>query len=119
MSHYIEQWCEKHGDWDMDVDNPGGCPDCPNPYDVIEAQAKRIGELEEAKGFWRTIKDDPPPLDFEAVYAWNPRKDRGYIGVFEHNGWFTSPYGAFYREDFSHWMPMIGPEAKDALDGKR
>ena len=29
MSHYITQYCFKHGEWDMDVDNPGPCPDCP------------------------------------------------------------------------------------------
>src|SRR3990167_11216855 len=29
MSHYYTRWCEKHGDWDDDVDNPSeGCPQC-------------------------------------------------------------------------------------------
>ena len=28
MSSYIEQWCNAHGLWDMDVDNIAECPDC-------------------------------------------------------------------------------------------
>lgn len=29
MSSYISRWCDKHGDWEQDVDHPGEeCPDC-------------------------------------------------------------------------------------------
>ena len=29
MSHYITRWCEVHGEWEMDSDNSGPCPQCP------------------------------------------------------------------------------------------
>ena len=28
MSAYIRRWCVVHGDWEMDVDNPGECEEC-------------------------------------------------------------------------------------------
>ena len=28
MSHYIERYCSKHGEWEMDVDACNDCPDC-------------------------------------------------------------------------------------------
>lgn len=43
MSAYITRYCETHGDWDMDVDNPGSCPQCPDPLVVAQT---RIRELE-------------------------------------------------------------------------
>jgi len=28
MSAYYTQWCKEHGEWSMDIDNPGDCPKC-------------------------------------------------------------------------------------------
>lgn len=28
MSAYITRWCQEHGEWDMDVDNPRECYKC-------------------------------------------------------------------------------------------
>lgn len=35
MSHYVPQYCEKHGEWDMDVDDPNErCPKCKSLSDT-------------------------------------------------------------------------------------
>ena len=63
---------------------------------------------------WIPVVDtgqEQPPLDFEVVFAWNPREARAFTGIFEHDGKFCTPYGIFYRRDFYNWMPMIDPHA--------
>ena len=55
MSVYIERWCQKHGEWSEDVDNPSECPAClaegTAPSQVTAADLSRlrarVAELED------------------------------------------------------------------------
>jgi len=52
VSHYIEQYCPKHGEYDMDVDNPYlGCPNCEKEtknmeYEHSASMAQIFGETQ-------------------------------------------------------------------------
>jgi hypothetical protein len=49
MSEYITRWCELHGDWDEDIDNPAeACPAClaTGLFQTRAQLLERIKELE-------------------------------------------------------------------------
>jgi hypothetical protein len=44
MSHYIERWCPTHGEWQMDVNNVGECPTCPDLLTTLRAECAAVRE---------------------------------------------------------------------------
>ena len=41
MSHYIGRYCEKHGEWDVDVDNVRErCPECEAEYEAVRERRR-------------------------------------------------------------------------------
>ena len=49
MSSYITRYCLHHGEWDMDVDNPGDCEQCiQEGIDPLSKARRRIAALESA-----------------------------------------------------------------------
>ena len=44
MSHYIERWCPSHGEWQMDVNNVGECPTCPDLLTTLRAECAAAQE---------------------------------------------------------------------------
>ena len=48
MSAYVSRRCQKHGEWDDDVDCPSECPECLRAGITCEQiQAKEIARLQE------------------------------------------------------------------------
>ena len=56
MSHYYTRWCETHGDWDDDVDQPEeGCPTCIKEG-LFKTRAQLEAELAAARAALRTVR---------------------------------------------------------------
>ena len=62
MSRYIQRWCEHHGDWDEDVDNPAeGCPIC-----IEKGMFKTRQQLERELAELRSLSAPPWLLNVPA-----------------------------------------------------
>ena len=56
MSHYIERWCAKHGEWDDDVDSPSeGCPACIEDGS-FKTRAQLERELDETRAKYERLQ---------------------------------------------------------------
>lgn len=95
MSHYYTRWCEKHGEWDQDIDRPGEeCAECVEegiaPSQLRERELFDLkARLAEAERHLREIADmdwrgNCPPAVMVAKHYWEratasatPRENAG------------------------------------------
>ena len=69
MSHYYTRWCETHGDWDDDVDQPEeGCPICIKEG-LFKTRAQLEAELVAARACIREA-DDARWYSIDDKLAW-------------------------------------------------
>jgi len=62
MSAYYTQWCQTHGEWSMDIDNPSECPKC------IELGLTEVQQLREENKFLKAALDSPQPGKEQNLY---------------------------------------------------